>query len=139
MVDFDEIFSKAAKDLGCEYILGTLSNVEAKLSDTDISKSNGLIYVLPVKITPVYFNGLVQYNNYSTGVAICRLGNLADGFDTKYRTELKQMTEVLTAFFKLIGGCSGSITITSLNIEYAANRMSSNLDCVISNLTFKDE
>lgn len=139
MVDFDKIFNEAAQTLNCEYILGTLANVESKLNATNIINSKGLIYVLPVKISPVYNGGLIAYNNYSTGVGLCRLGDLAEGFDEKYRIELKEMTELLVSFFKIVGGCNGQITITSVNIEYAVNRMSENLSCVISNISFKDE
>ena len=139
MIDFYKIFKDAATTKDCEFILGTLQNVEAKLSATDISKSQGLIYVLPVKINPVYQNGVIAYNNFSTGIALCRLGNLSAGFDEKYEINLKEMTTLLYDYLKLIGGCSSDITITSSNIEYAINRMSENLDCVICDLTFTDE
>ncbi len=139
MIDYYNLFKTAASSLGCAFILGDKQQVELYTSLVDISLTNGLIMLAPVEPQQTYNGGLIEFTSYNCTVGLGRFGILSDSYEEKYNVQLREMELLMESFFKLIGGCSTSLSVKSSSILSEINRFSDNLDCIYGKISFTDE
>lgn len=137
MIDFYSIMKTAAEAKGFTFVYGRLDNIEQALNLT--SKTQKILYCLPVTVTLQIRDGIIGFNQYNTTVGLCKFGDLDNYYDAKYTARLKDMAADLEAYIKTLTGCSSDLTLTSAKIDFEINRFSENLDVVLCDLTFTDE